>query len=77
MRSRNESTLPSAAAVLQRRDVGRRRLRRHAQQIGQDPLAALDRRGAIRIRGDGEDAGLAEQPAAGLVGTVTRRNWLP
>ena len=81
MRSRSDSTLPSRAAFRQRRDVRRRRLRRHAEQIGQNPLAALDRRRAIRIRGDGEDAGLAEQAAARLVrrparaGTGCRRCW--
>ena len=49
--------------VRQRRHVGRRVGRRRPQDVGQDPLAAKHRRRPHRVRGDGQDAALPEQPA--------------
>ena len=52
------------ALGLQRRHVGRRRRRRRRQQVLEHPLAAQHRRGARRVRGDRQDAALAQQSAA-------------
>ena len=55
-------------ASRQRRHVRRRRRRRRAEQGLEHPLAALHRRRAVRVRGDDQDAAVAEQAAARLVG---------
>ncbi len=49
--------------VLERRHVRRRRRRRRAEDVLEDPLAADHRRRAGRVRGDRQDAPLAEQAA--------------
>ena len=55
-------------AVLRQAGHVRRRLgRRRAEQCLQHPLAADDRRGAVRKRRDGENRALAEQAAARAV----------
>ena len=68
--------------VLQRRHVGRRRRRRRAEDVLENPLAAQDRRRAVGVRGHRQDAAVAEQAAAhaGLArarrgGTGCRRRW--
>ena len=53
-----------AGGLLQGRHVGRRQRRRRAEQVLQHPLAAQHRRRAGRVGGSGQDAALAEQPAA-------------
>ena len=53
---------------LERRHVGRRRQRRRAEQVVQDPFAAHHRRGSIGVRGDHEDAALPEQTLPRFVG---------
>ncbi len=50
----------------QRRDLGRRRGRRRAEDLLQDPATALHRRSPIRVRGHGQDAGLGQEPAPRL-----------
>jgi hypothetical protein len=50
--------------VAERRHVWRRRRRRSAEDVFEQPLAAQDRRGAVGIGRDGQEAGMAEQPAA-------------
>ena len=52
----------------ERRHLGRRLRRRRAEEIVENPLAANDRRGPGRVRRHGQDAGVAEQAAAALVG---------
>jgi hypothetical protein len=52
------------AVFLQRRHVGGRRRRRHAQNVVQYPLAANHRRGAGGVGGHRQDAGVPQQPAA-------------
>ena len=54
------------AMGFERRDIGRRRRRRGAQEILQNPLATLHHRGPVGIGRDGEDAALSEQAAAAL-----------
>ena len=49
--------------VRQRRHVGRRVGRRRAEDVGQYPPAPEHRRRPHRVRGDGQDAALPEQPA--------------
>ena len=49
-------------------DAGRRRRHRGAEQVLQDPLAALHRRGAVADRGDRQEAAVTEQAAARAVG---------
>ena len=56
----------------QRRDIGRRRRRRRAENVRQDVLAALDGRRARRIRRDRQDAALPKQSR-----TVRIRHGLP
>ena len=56
----------AARVLLERRHVGRRKRRRAAEQVLQDPLAALHGRRAIRVGGDEQHAALAEQTAAGI-----------
>ena len=48
--------------------IGRRRRRRRAEQVLENPLAALHDRGAVRIRRDGQNAALAQQTATIRVG---------
>ena len=60
--------LAALAVFLERRHVRRRRRRRRAEDVLQNPLAAQHRRRAVGIRRDGQDAALAEQAAAVLVG---------
>ena len=68
IRSRSDCGLPSSPLVLERRHVGRRRRRRRAEQVVENPLAAHDRRRAVGMRGDQQDAALAEQALARFVG---------
>ena len=63
-RSRTDAGCAALAVLLQRRHVRRRRRRRRAEKVVEQPLAAQHRRRAVRIRRDGQDAALAEQPAA-------------
>ena len=49
------------------RHVRRRRRRRRAEEVLEDPLAAHDRRGAVRIRRHRQDAALPEQPPRAAV----------
>ena len=56
------------AALIQQRDVGWRRRRRCAEDVVEQPAAAQHRRRAVRIRRDGQDAALTEQPAPHAVG---------
>src|SRR2546423_14224513 len=44
--------------------VGRRRRRRRAEELFENPLAAFHRRGACWVRCERENAGLSEQAAA-------------
>ena len=53
---------------LQRGDVRGRRRRRRSQKVLQHPLAAHDRRGPRRVRGERQDAALTQQPAARTAG---------
>ena len=78
-RWRSDVALTCAAILLEvGLDAGRRLRRRRAEQVLQDPLAALDRRRAVAGRGDGQDAALAEQAAPRAVGSsATRRIRLP
>ena len=62
------SGFTSSRVFLERRHIGRRLRRRRAEQIVEHPLAAHDRRRPGRERRHGQDAGVAEQPAAVLVG---------
>ncbi len=50
--------------VIELGDAGRRGRWGTVEQVFEDPLAPFDGRGSRWIRGDGEDAGLTEQPAA-------------
>src|SRR4030095_9398951 len=47
--------------------VRRRRWRRGAEKVLENPFAAHDRRGSVRLRGDGQYAALSEQAAANVV----------
>ncbi len=53
--------------VLERRHVGQRWRRRHAEQVVEHPLAANHRRRPGRVRRDGQDAALPQQSAAPAV----------
>src|SRR5262245_60807603 len=55
-------------ALVQQRDIRRRRWRWRAENIVEQPSSAQNRRGPIWIRGHGQDAALAEEPAADAVG---------
>ena len=57
---------------LQLRNVGRRRRRRRAEQVLENPLAALHHRRAIGIRRHRQDAALAEQAVPIRVGRASR-----
>ena len=56
--------LAVGALVAERRHVGRRRRRRRAEDVLEQPLAAQDRRRAVRVRGHRQHAAMAEQAAA-------------
>ena len=66
--SRMVSILPSLAFRLQVENVGRRRRRRRAQQVLENPLAALHHRGPVGVRRHRQDAALPQQPAAVGIG---------
>ena len=63
MRSRTDLARRGRLLV-ERRHVGRRRRRRAAQQVLENPLAADDRRRAVRVRGDEQQAALSQQAPA-------------
>ncbi len=65
MRSRTDRAA-ARRLLLERRHVGRRQRRRAAEQVLQDPLAAMHRRRAIRVRRDQQQAALPEQTATGI-----------
>ena len=81
MRSRTDVAAALARIFLERRNVGRRQGRRTAEQILQNPFAALHRRSAIRVGSDQQHASLPQQAAARIarngnaaeVGTVDIR----
>ncbi len=52
----------------ERRDVGRRRRRRGAENVLQDPFAANDRGRPRRVRRQGQDAAVSEQSFPRIVG---------
>ena len=55
---------PPGLVLLERRHVGRRRRRRRAEHVFQNPFAAAHRRGARGVRGHRQNAAVPEQPAA-------------
>ena len=55
---------PPALVLLERRHIGRRRRRRHAEDVLEDPFAAAHRRGARGVRRHRQNAALPEQAAA-------------
>ena len=72
IRSRSDRGCPVGARLFERGNVGWRRRRRRAEQIGQEPAAAHRHRRAIGIRRDGQHARVAEQTAARAVGEGRR-----
>ena len=58
---------PGRVALLQRRDVGRRRRRRRAEQRFEHPLPAQDHRRPVGVRRDGQQARVTEQPVPPVV----------
>ena len=68
IRSRTDRGRAVLAALLQRRDIGRRRRRRRAEHVLEQPLAPQHGRGPVGIRRHRQDAALAEQAAAIAVG---------
>ena len=70
--------LLAVLVLLEPFDVGRRRRRRRAEDVLENPGAAQHRRGAVGVGRGHQHAAFAEQPpAVGDRSSVTRRNWSP
>src|SRR5216684_4064884 len=54
-------------AIVERRNVGRRRGRRRCQNVGEQPHAAENYRRSDGIGREGENAALAQEPSAAVI----------